>query len=64
MPAKRKAKPAPDVWVIKSDGRRVGTAETEAKAKAFVRELEKTLPTYINFDISVERSQSAQPTTV
>ena len=63
MPAKKKPKPAPDVWIITLDGLRVGTAETEAKAKSLAKALEKTMPTYINFDFKVAKQTAAHCTT-
>lgn len=55
MPARRKPKPAPEVWIIKCDGLRVGTAATEAQAKRDAAALQKTLPTYINFEFDVAK---------
>ena len=45
-------------YVITEDGRRIATAPTEAKARSIIREMRKTLPTYINFKFEVEKRQS------
>ena len=63
MPSRKKPKPEPEKWFVLLDGKRVGSAETEASAKKLAKDLEKTLPTYINFDFEVSRQTSAHLTT-
>jgi|GEM_PF-5535578 len=53
----------PEVWVIKEDGRRVAVKPTYAEAKTLAHQMEKSLPTYINFSFTIEKQQPSHITT-
>jgi len=55
MPAKKKAKPKPDVWIIKCDGLRIDEAPTKAQAVSKKDKWEKLYPPQFKFEVALLR---------
>lgn len=62
MPKHKIDKPE-EIWDVLQDGRRVGSAPSEAKATSLMREMIRPLPQCMSGDFKVAQRKPAQSTT-